>query len=113
MQVCRYKLENSTLNSVLDCGLNKTNTKKDRLKGAEVVFGERYGLVIHCLHCSSILYTGMVWYNLYFIPSVHCSNMLLVSILWLFYIVRVYSIFQAEFFVIYFCISTANICRVL
>ena len=31
------------------------------LKGAEVIFGERYGLVIHCLHCSSILYISDVW----------------------------------------------------
>ena len=27
-QICRYKLENGTLNSVLDCDSNKTITKK-------------------------------------------------------------------------------------
>ena len=26
------------------------------LKGAEVIIGEKYGLVMHCLHSSSILY---------------------------------------------------------
>jgi hypothetical protein len=61
MQICRYKLENNTLNSVLDCVSNKTNTKKDTLKEAEVIFGERYGLVMHCLHSTSILY--IVWYG--------------------------------------------------
>jgi hypothetical protein len=29
--------------------------------------------------------------------SLHCSSMAIVYILWLFYIVRVYSVFQAEF----------------
>jgi hypothetical protein len=29
------------------------------LKGAEVIFGEMYGLVIHCLHCSSICKLAM------------------------------------------------------
>jgi hypothetical protein len=79
-----YKLENNTLNSVLDCDSNNNITN-----GA-VIFGERYGLVnliyivVHCLHCSSVLY--------------HIVRVWLVYILWLFYIVRVYSIFQAEFF---------------
>ena len=58
---CRYKLENNTLNSVLDCVSNKTEYQKDMLKGAEVIFGERYGLVMHCLHSSSLLY--IVWYG--------------------------------------------------
>ena len=56
MQINRYKLENNILNSVSDCVSNKANTKKIRLKGAEVIFGERYGLVMHCSYCSSILY---------------------------------------------------------
>jgi hypothetical protein len=48
MQICRYKLENNTLNSVLDCDSNKTiYYEKDILKGAEVMFGERYAFVIH------------------------------------------------------------------
>ena len=65
----QIKLENNTLNSVLDCDSNKTNTlkgTKDMLKGAKVIFGERYGLVIHCLYCSSILYIGMA--------ILHCSS---------------------------------------
>ena len=40
------------------------------LKGAKVIFGERYGLVMHCLHSSSILY--IVWYGM---VSLHCSSM--------------------------------------
>ena len=55
------KLENNTLNSVLDCVSNKTEYQKDMLKGAEVIFGERYGLVMHCLQSSSLLY--IVWYG--------------------------------------------------
>jgi hypothetical protein len=61
MCIPRYKLENNTLNSVLDCVSNKTEYQKDMLKGAEVIFGERYGLVMHCLHYSSLLY--IVWYG--------------------------------------------------
>ena len=62
MSIPRYKLENNTLNSVLDCVSNKTEYQKDMLKGAEVIFGERYGLVMHnCLHSSSLLY--IVWYG--------------------------------------------------
>ena len=33
VEICRYKLENTTLNSVLDCDSNKTITKKICLKG--------------------------------------------------------------------------------
>jgi hypothetical protein len=36
MQICRYKLENNTLNSVLD-----SDYEKDMLKGTEVLFGEK------------------------------------------------------------------------
>jgi hypothetical protein len=61
MSIPRYKLENNTLNSVLDCVSNKTEYQKDMLKGDEVIFGERYGLVMHCLHSSSLLY--IVWYG--------------------------------------------------
>jgi hypothetical protein len=64
------------------------------LKGAEVIFGERYGLVMHCLHSSSLLY--IVWYGY----SLHCSRLqvCLVYNLWLFYIVRFHRTFQADFF---------------
>jgi hypothetical protein len=43
----QIKLENNTLNSVLDCDSNKTNTlkgTKDMLKGAKVIFGEKVWL---------------------------------------------------------------------
>ena len=36
MQICRYKLENNTLNSVLDCDANKTITKKISFKGLKL-----------------------------------------------------------------------------
>ena len=62
MCIPRYKLENNTLNSVFDCVSNKTEYQKDMLKGAKVIFGERYGfIVMHCLHSSSLLY--IVWYD--------------------------------------------------
>jgi hypothetical protein len=44
MQICRYKLENNTLNSVLDCVSNQTNTKKDMLKGIGVREGGAGGV---------------------------------------------------------------------
>ena len=61
------------------------------LKGAEVIFGERYGLVMHCLHSSSLLYILMVW-------LVYIVQVCLVYNLWLFYIVRFHRTFQADFF---------------
>jgi hypothetical protein len=39
----------------LDCQFERDYYEKDILKGAEVMFGERYTLVIHCLHFSGIL----------------------------------------------------------
>ena len=54
--------------------LDGDSCQKDKLKGAEVIFGERYGLVIHCL---IILYIGMVW-------LVYIVRVWLVYILWLF-----------------------------
>jgi hypothetical protein len=51
------------------------------MKGAKVIFGEMYGLVMHCLHSSSILYIkyGMVslrcssMASLLFMAILHCS----------------------------------------
>jgi uncharacterized integral membrane protein len=63
------------------------------LKGAEVIFGEKYGLVMHCLHSSSMHSSrySMVW-------LVYIVRVCLVYNLWLFYIVRFHRTFQADFF---------------
>jgi hypothetical protein len=91
MQICRYKLESSTLNSVLDCDSNKTITKKIGWKGPKLYSAKgmtKWYIVVHCLHCSSVFYDlGMIW-------LVYIVRVWLVYILWLFYIVRIYGIFQ-------------------
>jgi hypothetical protein len=50
------------------------------LKGAEVIFGEMYGLVMHCLHSFKYIVYSMVW-------LVYIVLVCLVYNLWLFYIV--------------------------
>ena len=50
-----------TLLNKIVCWIVFRKYEKDMLKGAEVIFGERYGLVMHCLHSSSLLY--IVWYG--------------------------------------------------
>jgi hypothetical protein len=51
MQICRYKLENNTQNSVLDCDSNKTIMKKIFERGRSSVWRKvmhlLYALVIH------------------------------------------------------------------
>ena len=66
------------------------------MKGAEVIFGERYGLVLHwhCLHCSSILYIGMVW-------LVYIVRVSLVYILWLFTLFEYIVSFKRNFLVVF------------
>ena len=74
MQIYRYKLENNTLNSVSDCVSNKANTKKIRVeRGRSYIRRKVWLIVMHCLHCSSILY--ILDYS--------------ISMVWLVYIVRV------------------------
>ena len=60
MQIYRYKLENNTLNNVLDCDSNEDYDEKDRLRGTEVIFGETYGLVTH----------RRTYFNVYIVQSV-------------------------------------------
>ena len=60
------------------------------LKGAEVIFGERYGLVALFTFFEFIIYS-MVW-------LVYIVQVCLVYYLWLFYIVRFHRTFQADFF---------------
>ena len=58
MQICRYKLENNTLNSVLDSDIEQDYYEKDMLKGTKVLFGERlctYALVGNTLACEQAL----------------------------------------------------------
>jgi hypothetical protein len=62
MQICRYKLENNTLNSVLDSDSNKTITKKICWKGPKFcsakpqkVIGTLYALV------GNTLFGKIVW----------------------------------------------------
>jgi hypothetical protein len=66
--------------------------ERDRLKGAEVIFGERYHLIV--IHCSSKLSVFEYGYSLYFMAILGCSS--------------IYSsIFQRIFFVL-FSYSTAH-----
>ena len=51
MQIGRYKLENMTLNSVLDSGSNKTITKKICPKGPKLWSAK----CMATLHCSRLI----------------------------------------------------------
>jgi hypothetical protein len=55
MQIYRYKLENNTLNSVLDCDSNKTITKKIGWKGPKL-YSAKYMASLHCLVVFSYFY---------------------------------------------------------
>jgi hypothetical protein len=95
MQICRYKLENNTLNSVLDCDSNKIITKKIGWKGPKLYSAK--GTTFN--RDTYVVYIVRVYR--YDMASLHCSSMSIVYILWLFYIVQVYSIFQEDFFVVF------------
>ena len=43
MKIWRLKLENNTLNGVLDSGSNETITEKRYVQRGPVMFGEMYG----------------------------------------------------------------------
>ena len=59
MQICNLKITLQIVRWVVF--RTRLIHQKDTLKGAEVIFGERYSLVMHCLHSSRILY--IVWYG--------------------------------------------------
>jgi hypothetical protein len=65
------------------------------VKGAEVIFGERPVWLSDTLTLFTLFEYIVYRYGM---VSLHCSSMRLVYNLWLFYIVRLHSIFQAEFF---------------
>ena len=81
MQICRDKLENNTLNGVLDCVLNKTNTKKIYVERGRSYIRRKVWLSDALFtFCEYIVYS-MVWLvyvvrvmaSLLFMAILHCS----------------------------------------
>ena len=62
MQICRYKLENNTLNSVLDCDSNKTITKKICWKGPNLYSakGMLWQYIVYVVRENCVKY-GIAW----------------------------------------------------
>jgi hypothetical protein len=72
MQIYRYKLENNTLNSVLDCDSNKNITKNIGWEGPKLYSAKGMAYsdpssYIFVYIVQSVLYIGMT--------SLHCSSM--------------------------------------
>jgi hypothetical protein len=89
MQICRYKLENNTLNSVLDCDSNKTITEKIGWKGPKLYSAKGTVWFSHdTLSYIVSLFVCILWFkygmaslhwssmaSLYFMAILHCSSM--------------------------------------
>ena len=90
MQICRYKLENNTLNSVLDCVSNKRLIPRRYVERGRSYFRRKLWLSDALFTFFEYIVYSMVW-------LVYVVRVWLVYYLWLFYIVRFHRTFQADF----------------